>query len=845
MTFVASGASLSDFYAAASAASRRQFELDRDGPAMVRARAETVDTVVRGLFCELLNADHAGFCLVALGGYGRATLFPFSDVDLLFLAENGRIEERHRQAVAQLCRTLWDLRIRVSPAHRTLSACNEVQRDNLEFAIALLDSRYLAGDAQLYSRLHDSLLPQLISREHDTLRQNLSELTQQRHAKYGRTIFHLEPNVKDGPGGLRDYQVACWLELIAQVKKRRQWPSRKAAECDEAFNFLCTTRCFLHYRQGRNDNQLSYEAQADAAAAQIAAPAASAAEWMRHYFRHARVIDRAVGCAMDEVAAARSSLYRGYGEWRSRLSNADFLVSAGRVFLRESNAARDPETVLRLFEFAARHGLPLSVEAERAVENAVADVRAWRESGADIWPRLKSILSLPNAGLALRAMHRTGVLFALLPELQPIDALVVRDFYHRYTVDEHSFTAIDTVHALRCAEGMWARKYAEILAELEQPELLTLALLFHDVGKAEETDDHIAGSLQALEAALPRLQLADAEADTVRFLIASHLELSAAMRRDIFDPLTIRAVALKVGDPECLKLLCLMTYADISAVNPEALTPWKAEMLWHLYASTANHLTRRLDEERIDTEPLSGMSDINESELRSFAAGLPRRYLLTHTAQEIAEHVRMAQELARPKPPPAVLRLRRLSSAYELTLLTRDRPRLFVAISGTLAAWGMNIVKATAFANRAGLVLDCFRFTDRFRSFELNPGEMRRFENDLLDVISGERNLQELLQRRSHRRPTVPKIKIESHVWADQLCSAQSTVVEVTTADRPGLLHDMASAISTLGCNIELALIETEGHKAIDVFYITRAGAKLDDEGIAELRASLLELAEI
>jgi [protein-PII] uridylyltransferase len=754
----------------------------------------------------------------------------------------------------------------------TLAECGQLHRDNLQFNVALLDCRFLAGDRQLYARLHDDVFPHLVARDYQDLLRNLAEMTRQRHAKYGNTIFHLEPNVKESAGGLRDYHVCRWLGRISELEKRKAWsrpedlwPAHVRADVGPAFEFLCATRCFLHYFRQRDDNQLSYECQDLACARGIAGlPAVplTAADWMRVYFRHVRSIYRLTLRLLDDNTPARAGVYGLFQDWRSRLSSADFSVLREKIYVRQPTAlAQDPALFLRLFEMVARHGLELSREAERAVSEALARMVAKPLDPALFWGHFRQILLFPQAANALREMNRLGVLSALFPEFQVIDSLVIRDFFHRYTVDEHSFMTIQNLHALalsrrksqnRPDSGMgseWEDRFAEILSELEKPELLYLALLFHDVGKGMEARDHIEGSLQALEGIMARLKLGAADRATVRFLIVSHLEMSTTLqRRDIFDPETVREFAGKIETSERLKMLSLMTYADLKSLNPQALTPWKAELLWRLYAATANYLARSADEERLrptvaTASPAEGILPLlapsaTREEVDRFLEGFPRRYLATHSPEEIARHFQLAERLGEE---PAQVDLRTLGSLHELTVITPDRAFLFASITGTLAAWGMSIVKADAFANAAGVVLDTFRFVDLYRTLELNPSEADRLKSNLVDVLQGRMDLSKLMRGRIWSGTAQkPKVTIPTQVRFDDASSSHSTLLELITYDRPGLLYQVSSVLAELGCNIEIALIDTEGEKVIDVFYLTWQGKKLLPELQGAIKRALL-----
>jgi [protein-PII] uridylyltransferase len=857
-TVATASSELRDFYAKDSAAIQQEFLATGDGRAALVRRTALVDSILLRLWTETISSDVSGprhFALVATGGYGRGWLFPHSDIDILFLHAASETENALRDSIRRFSQELWDLRLKLSPATRTLTECDRLDPNNVEFAISLLDCRFVAGDYDLYTRLHEKVVPRFVARESHNLIQNLGELTRERHHKFGNTVFHLEPNVKDSPGGLRDYNVSCWLALISAMEKLKVWPDAKCLlpvssrpAFESALDFQLSVRCFLHYRHGRHDNTLSWEAQDEAAARRIGAPEAEisgAADWMRIYFGHVRNVHRLCSQLLEEIPAAWSSLYRQFQEWRTKIANPDFSVVDGLIFLQQHSALDDPEKLLSLFHFMAEHGLKLSTTTEYKVSQALPALASTPPRGGELWLYLQETLIQPHAADALRAMNALRLLTLLLPELKGIEALVVRDFYHRYTVDEHSFLAIENLHRLRGSKSEWDQRFAEVLGELEQPELLYLALLLHDSGKGVPGENHVEASLQLVESCADRLDLEAVDRDLVRFLVANHLEMSAAVRRDVFDPVNVKTFAEKMGEPERLKMLCLMTYADIKAVNPEAMTPWKADNLWQMYIASANYLSRSADERVRTAEDgtnlahLHSLAPVAGKKINVFLEGLPQRYLRIHGASDVLVHSEMAARLGNDG---VQCSLKQVRHWYELTLLTTDRPFLFASISGALAAWGMNIVKANAFSNAAGIVVDTFYFTDRFRTLEMNIQEWDRLKTNVGEVVKGQKDVDRMLRDRlKSEKSGTAKVKVATQIEIDDHSSTHSTLVQVLTQDRPGLLYRICSLISKHCCNIEIALIETEGQMAIDVFYLRSGGMKLSRAQQAALGKSLRE----
>jgi [protein-PII] uridylyltransferase len=513
------------------------------------------------------------------------------------------------------------------------------------------------------------------------------------------------------------------------------------------------------------------------------------------------------------------------------LSNADFTVSRERVFLRTpQQISMDPALVLRLFEFVARHGIQLSLETERRIRDHKLYLEEFFATSRPLWQTLKPLLSLPHAAQALRAMHDTGLLQIIIPVWEQIECLVVRDFYHRYTVDEHTLVTLEYLQELKATNDVRRRRFRELVEETEEMPLLYMALVFHDLGKSDGLEGHAIASARLAERVLERMQMSETERRTVLFLIEHHLDLSAVMNsRDLSDPATAVELASRVETMEYLRLLALMTYADISAVNPDAMTPWRLEQLWRTYVVGHRELTRELDTERIHSPEHDETSD--------FLEGLPTRYLRTHTPDQVRQHVQLARAASESG---LALEVERANGIYTITVLTPDRPNLFASLAGVLSSFGMNILKAEAFANQNGTVLDTFSFGDPMRTLELNPAELDRLKATIRRAVLGKEDVQRLLRGRA--KPTAPSkhAVVKPTVAFDDEASESATLVEIVAEDRPGLLYELASTFSGAECSIEVVLIDTEAHKALDVFYVTRDGAKLSVDSYAELREQLL-----
>jgi [protein-PII] uridylyltransferase len=801
------------------------------GDVLARRTAFVEAAVLAAYEKHLAVGAPEGLALLAVGGFGRREQFPHSDVDLLLLTDKEAVPERLRDAIRSFLQSLWDCSLRVSHSVRTVADCSDLHEQNIELHISLLDERFLAGDRGLHAKL-DLALARFFHGRRQALARHLCRLARERHAKYGGSIYQLEPNIKEGPGGLRDHQLVAWLGRLRNTQPDRLPRAEPIPELFPARDFLFGLRHYLHHRAGRDSNALTFDFQEEIADYFKIDPAG----WMRRYFTHARAVWRAANRAMEASDEQASTLLVQFRDWRSRVSNAEFYVSKERVYLRAPNRLEhDPALALRLFDFVGRHGMAPALETERRLEEHVPALRsAFHKMAKSLWPVLEELLATPHCARALRAMQQAGILAAVFPEWERVECLVIRDFYHRYTVDEHTLRAIETLTELRTTKDPALRRLADLYSEVDDPELLALALLFHDLGKAARTGRHVVESVKISDEALPRIGVPEEKKRAVRVLIEGHLDLSAVMNsRDPDDPRTARFLAERSGTLEILKKLTLLTYADISAVNPGAMTPWRLDQLWRVYLIAYHELTRELETDRI-TEPAA----LEAPGAEELIQGFPVRYLRTHSQAEIESHVELEQ---RSRERGVALDIRKEDGFYRLTLVARDRPALLASLAGALAGFGMNILKAEGFANRNGTILDTFVFADPHRTLELNPTEVDRLRLTIERVVLGKLDVKELLRNRPVPAPPSKRSRIAPTVSFNSEASETATLIEVVAEDRPGLLYALTSAIAAAGANIEVVLIDTEAHKAIDVLYVTWGGKKLSSPQQAALRDSLLE----
>jgi [protein-PII] uridylyltransferase len=765
-----------------------------------------------------------GAVMLAAGGYGRREIFPYGAIDIVVLLEGEAPWVALREPLAECVRLLWDAGLRLNHTVRTLPECLEFREQNIDFIIELLDSRFLAGDAALHARFAGKW-PAFLEKHGSRLSQYLIQLTRIRHARYQNTLHHREPDIKECPGGLRDLHL---VGSLSHLGSERTQPD--TTQLADAGAFLSSIRCFLHYQAASDRNLLGVEAQ-EKLLVQPFTRASATAQLMREYFQRSWVVFNAARRALDSFEKTQSSLAGNFRDWRTRLSNSEFTVSREQVLLRNPGQIdSDPAVVLRLLEFLGRHGIRLAPDAERRLEAARSVFAAYCAQPRPLWATIENILSLPHAALAVRTLQYTGLLTALFPEVAPIADLVQPASEDRFTADEKTLMALERATGLSSAADPARQRFWQLSSELENRSVLAFALLFQNTGQGTDGDDPLQSSIGFARQAMERIRVPPEEQRDVHFLIEHQLDLAEVMSgRDVDDPATARHLAERVGTIEYLKLLTILTYSGLASINSDAMTPWRLERLWRVYEVTRHELTRELETDRIQEVPAAVPGR------PAFLKGFSVRYLRAHSPNDIEQHLRLYEES---RPTGVAVQLDRIEGAYRLTVIARDMPALLASFSGAISSFGLDILKAEAFSNARGIILDTFVFSDPQRTLELNPPESERLLDLIRRVALGKTDGQRLLRDRAQpdpkRRGAPPLVHFDSDA-----CET-ATLVEIVAEDRPGLLYNLATVFSSTACNIDVVLIDTKGHRAIDVFYVAHDGQKLSPELQAALKEKLL-----
>lgn len=871
------------------------------GVEVCAARAHMLDLLLRHFWEAARHSlspqaqqEFPRVAFIALGGYGRSELNPHSDVDFMFLhdgqvAAAGKPHPYLARILDGILYPLWDLGCKVGHSVRTLDECVTEANREMQSKTSLIEARLLAGDEKLFARFQAVVLAKCVQGREDEYIASRLEDQATRRAKFGNSACMQEPNVKNGCGGLRDFQNLLWMAFfkcgtrsLKELAARDLLSAAERRDLKAAYDFLLRVRTEMHYQVTRPTDVLTKALQpavAHGLGYHERSPSKRIERFMRDFYTHSRnvfLISRTLEqrLALAPRAVPRFSLRKLLPRGRAAVTEPvdGFRFVAGELHAASNRVFRDsPRRLMRAFLHAQQRGLRPHPDLVQLIRNQLPLVnRAFR---ADTHVRETFITILNQRGdvaRILRAMHETGFLGKYVPEFGRLTCLVQHEFYHQYAADEHTLMCLEQLDRVWGAKAPPQDAYAPLLQELEHPYLLSLALLLHDVGKAAPGGNHAAASAELAGRVARRLGLDEASATTLRIIIEHHLLLAiTSQRRDLEDPAVIRGVAAVVRTPENLALLTLLTFVDSMATSDKLWNGFKDALLWSLYRKVSQLLTGGAEfikageeqRERLQLEVRRELpAHLEAEEVRAHFDALPARYFLIHNAAEIVADLGLVHAfLARQADDredalaPAVRWQHHRDRGYsDARVCTWDRPGLFSKITGALSAAGLNILSAHIFTRADGVALDVFSVTDGRSGGLATSEQAEKFEQVLRRALGPEApNLDALIARQKQSRPLYQAYtgeQMPTQLRLDNEASEQRSLIEIVTEDRIGLLHAVSQCLAHLGVNISAAKICTEKGAALDSFYVSEPdGRKLDPSARwpaieAALRAAIAKL---
>lgn len=851
---------------------QRRFEArEATGTATLRAGAYLLDQLIRTLheftttevFPEIKDEHMA---LIATGGYGRAEIAPHSDLDLMFLMHH-KAGADFNAAVEWMLYMLWDMGLKVGHATRTMDEAVELAKTDVTICTSLLEARWISGDNAMFKAFEQCFEGDVIKGTEAQFVKNKLDERDTRHERMGDSRYVLEPNIKDGKGGLRDLQTLFWIaQYIYRVKDVAGLVDKgvldkiDAKRFAKAQRFLWTVRCHLHYLAGRPDETLSFNVQSDLAKRMDYTDRAGATgveRFMKHYFLVARDVGdlTRVICAVLEHQHAKKSRFTlpSFNFRKNRIPG--FQVDGGRLTVEGVQVFKDdPVNLLRLFSEAERYDLDIHPEALRLVQRNLKlithDVR--EDAGANAL-FIAMLTSEKGPKLTLNRLSESGVLGRFVPDFARVVAQMQYDMYHVYTVDEHTIRAIDILS--RIERGLLAKDHpvsTEVIKDVQSRRVLYVAVLLHDIAKGRGGDHAVVGA-EVAEKLCPRFGLSAWETETVTWLVLHHLDMNrTAYKRDLDDAKTIRDFVDMVQSPERLRLLLILTVADTRAVGPNVWNGWKASLLRELYYAAQEAMTgglpaerRELRAGRVRGQVIDRLDAWTTDDVDWFLAQSNADYLLSYDADAIAHHADIVLKCDR-----AGTQLYMEDRAVEdmdvteVLIHTLDHPGVFAAIAGAMALSGANIVDAKITTLGNGMALNTMWIQDIEGHAMQGEARIVRLKDRIEAALTGRiRPERELEAERARQLPSRTRVfEVPPRVLVNNEASVQATVIEVNGRNRMGFLHDVTRALTDFGMQINSAHVTTYGERVVDVFYVRDVfGLKLDAESkIKILRTKLL-----
>ena len=781
--------------------------------------------------------------IVATGGYGRGQMAPFSDVDLLFLRPYK--ETPWGESVIEfILHMLWDLGLKVGHAARSLAECSRLAKQDVTIRTALLEARFLWGDREIFDKMRKEFWAEADARSgQDFVQAKLAE-RDQRHMRQGESRYLVEPNIKEGKGGLRDLQTLYWIgkyiyhtddtaDLVGEVYTREELKTFQQAE-----TFLWDVRVRLHYLVGRAEERLSFDIQPELTARMGFTgdnPRRAVEKFMRAYFLVAKDVGdltRIFCAALEEQnRKPKPSLARLLpGFLKPRTGTEDFFVENGRLNAPPNAFKRDPVNLIRIFHTADAKSVDVHPAALRTITRSLDLIGETLRNDPEANRLFLEILtSRRDPERALRWMNEAGVLGRFIPAFDHAVGLMQFNMYHHFTVDEHLIRAVGNIAAIERGELKHEHPLStDVIKRIQSRAALYVATLLHDIGKGLPGDHSVVGASIA-ESLCPRLGLSPAETASVIFLVRDHLVMSdTAQKRDLSDPKTVRDFVAAVQSPEMLRLLLVLTVADIRAVGPGVFNGWKGQLLRELYYEAEAAMSGG------DAMPgRAARIEAAKMKLRERIADLPeaareravtRHYDPYWLAFDDDAYERQARLIAGAEAKGQLLSMTAESDVFravtEITIYTPDHPGLFSKLAGAVAVSGGSIVDAKAFTTTDGFALDVFSVQDAEGEAFGDPSRIARLRQTIEKTLSGETSPRRILAQRPARKKRVAAFKVQPRVGFDNEASTTATVVEVEGLDRQGFLYDVTQALFESGLSISSSIVATYGERAIDVFYV-------------------------
>lgn len=854
---------------------RRIVETPGRGRELAAAQAFLIDQIFRlaaeavsGYIYPQENRSVAErIAVTAVGGYGRAEMAPYSDVDIMFISPM-KGTPWVEQVVEAILYTLWDLGLKVGHSTRTPDEMLRMAQSDLSVKTALLEQRYIWGDRSLYDEAHDRFRREIVAPDsRNFIAAKLAE-RDARHQRMGDSRYLVEPNIKEGKGGLRDLQTLFWIgkfvfdvESSAELVAKGLFTPEEYRQFNRARNHLWAVRINLHDLVGRAEERLTFDVQRELAARMRYAsrPGMAPVErFMRHYFLTARQVgDLSALFIAHAEENARKSWMPDLRRLRPARRINGFRLSGGRIEVPGSDFFQaDPIRLIEMFAIADQEEAEIHPAAMRqALRDSVLIDETMRNDPRANAMFLDALTSPRDPERVLRLMSDSGVFGRFVPDFGRVVAKMQYDMYHHYTVDEHTIRAIGLLAAIE--RGELKEEYpinSTIIHQIISRRVLYVAVLLHDIAKGRGGDHSVLGEEVARQLG-PRFGLSDAETDTVAWLVRYHLLMSdTAFKRDLADYKTILDFGAIVQSHERLRLLSLLTVVDISAVGPGVWNGWKAQLLRTLYESAEEMLrlghkqTGRHERIAQRQQELRALTDISEAEFRAYTNRLPDSYWISETAEVMTENLALVRQTDLRKSQYCIRSVPDTRAGATLvSVYTEDHPGLFFRIAGGISLGGANIVGARIYTTKDGMALDNLIVQDPLGGPFDEELRLERMEKAIGDALAGRTRLADRLRARPLPRRRQEAFRVVPQVLIDNRASNRFTVVEVTALDRPALLYALTFALYGARVTIRSAHIATYGERAVDTFYLTDlTGAKIDAPSrIRALEKKLLEVAEV